>query len=196
MRRFALAQARQYEKKMAVENGAEIYKDLTIERTKYRNQHSDKDGFTARLWLRKQAKSYAYYIFPSIDRRENYIAEEKKIADYREEQKAKYHRRNDDRSKQMKEILKATYPEAEFRVRIQKYSMGESIHVSTDLMKNTFALRYNEPENRPIFDYNKKIEEKIENLLHGFWQIARDESTGEILSGGNTYLNISSLRKE
>ena len=62
----------------------------------------------------------------------------------------------DKRAIEIKRILKKQYPEATFRVRIEKYSGGETIY----------------------------------RLLKDYYHIAYDEYSGEVLLGGNTYLDI------
>ena len=41
----------------------------------------------------------------------------------------------DTRGTEIKRLLKSLYPTAQFQVRLNKYSMGESINVYTDLLK-------------------------------------------------------------
>jgi hypothetical protein len=98
----------------------------------------------------------------------------------------------DTRSTEIKKILKNAYPEAQFRVRIHKYSMGESIHVNTDLIKRE---KVSEEFGVDIIGYSKKATEvlgHIETLLRGYESIDRDQ-WGDILGGGNTFLFIEEL---
>ncbi len=200
MRHHLLAEMRQGEKKEAIEQGAEIYKDLTIER-------KDEEGrLTARLWMRKQAQAFAHYRFKTTEAREKYIDEQKRGADQREESRAKYHPTRDDRGKKIKDILRSAYPGREFRVRLEKYSMGESIHVYTDMLlnltqeesDNNWKERAGQPHDWKLaeswkkkMEHDKKITDDIENLLKDFWHIRYDEYSGEILGGGNTYLHVN-----
>jgi len=117
----------------------------------------------------------------------------------------------DMRSYEIKKILKKKYPGSVFRVRIDKYSLGESINIYTDLLQQ-LPERFNQIcwkieigeeetteeerriyfEGRRILEENKKYEDEIKSILKDFWHINYDEM-GEILNGGNTYLYICSL---
>ena len=102
----------------------------------------------------------------------------------------------DKRSYEIKTVLKKYYPEAIFRVKIDKYSMGESINIKTDLKKeypDDVDFRNLTPECLAIKEHNEKITQEIETLLKDFWHLDRDPITGEILAGGNTYLFVDSL---
>jgi len=102
----------------------------------------------------------------------------------------------DQRSQEIKKILKKCYPDAQFKVRINKYSMGESIHIYTDLLiilPNKPVEEYTEKENierEKSMAFNQTERERIQNLLSEFSHIDRCDITGEILSGGNTYLFV------
>jgi len=121
--------------------------------------------------------------------------------------------KRDTRSYEMKKALQKQYPTAKFTVKIHKYSMGESIYVKTDLIKawtqedsdNDFKQRYraNMPyeitdsikATRAKSERNEVIRHEIEALLKNFWHIDYDSYSGEILGGGNTYMNIGELRE-
>lgn len=109
--------------------------------------------------------------------------------------------------------MQATFPEGQFRVKIHKYSLGENIQVYTDLIKDTYDSAMNDlkwrfevahkaltPEEwQALKDYEKRQEENnkmkdaVKNLVNDFEHIDRDSITGEILSGGNTYMDVSPL---
>lgn len=99
----------------------------------------------------------------------------------------------DSRSHEIKKLLKKHYPKATFRVRIDKYSMGESINVATDAFKIDQV-----PDPRgygyvnQISDVDELIRGHIKQLLHSYESVDRDQ-WGEILAGGNTYLFIDTL---
>lgn len=99
----------------------------------------------------------------------------------------------DTRSQEIKKILKTEFPNAKINVRIHKYSMGESIYVSTDLIE---WIRHTE-EGVPGYTQSKteqsrENETTIKDLLKNFESVDRDQ-WGEIMSGGNTFLFIESL---
>mgnify|MGYP000920508740 FL=1 len=115
----------------------------------------------------------------------------------------------DNRSNVIKSILKENFKDASFRVRIKKYSGGESIWIYTDLIPeytneevdaytiyasgraeyidNTLKSTIEKTEK------SKEIRQKINCLLKDFYHVDRDQF-GEILSGGNTYLFICPLK--
>jgi hypothetical protein len=117
----------------------------------------------------------------------------------------------DKRSYIIRNILKSIYPNNSFKVRIEKYNFGESIHVYTDLLEDTkftdAVWRVHANKNPSEEDYleakkyyekqskNQLIERKIEQILKDFWHVNYDQRTGEILEGGNTYLFIKRLKK-
>ncbi len=123
--------------------------------------------------------------------------------------------KRDNRSYEMKKLLQKTYPTAKFTVKIHKYSMGESIYVKTDLIKawtqedsdNDWKKRTRAMGSEPFIitdsikateaksEHNEVIRKEIEVLLAPFWHIDYDSYSGEILSGGNTYMNIGELRE-
>ncbi len=96
----------------------------------------------------------------------------------------------DTRSHEIKKLLKKSYPNATFKVFIDKYSMGESINVRTDAFKIDQA-----PDPRgygyvmQATEENDQIRKNIKSLLSEYESVDRDQ-TGEILSGGNTYLFV------
>ena len=120
--------------------------------------------------------------------------------------------KRDNRSYEMKKVLQKQYPGAKFTVKIHKYSMGESIYVKTNLLKTwteedsdnnwkkqyrangpykiTESMRATEAKNK----HNEVIRNELEALLKSFWHIDYDSFSGEILGGGNTYMNIGELR--
>lgn len=101
----------------------------------------------------------------------------------------------DTRSYEIKRLLKKHYPNAQVKVRIDKYSMGESINVKTD----AFVIG-KKPDPRgwgyvyDVTDKDEKIRQNIKKLLSCYESVDRDQ-WGEILSGGNTYLFIDSMNK-
>jgi len=119
----------------------------------------------------------------------------------------------DNRSYIIKKILKQKYPDSTFRVRIEKYSGGESIEVYTDLIKFPdynrlthleFKLAKEGLTGDDLIEYhnikelnenNNKIEQEIKQLLKEFYHVNRD-MFGEILLGvGNTYLFINPMER-
>lgn len=70
-------------------------------------------------------------------------------------------------AKKLRKELKEAYPNTKFSVRSEKYSMGTSINVSwTD----------------------GAAQDKVEEILKKYEDLRMDESTGEILSGGNRFV--------
>src|SRR5687768_6554665 len=99
----------------------------------------------------------------------------------------------DARSTEIKKLLKKYYPNAQVKVRIHKYSGGESINVRTNAFK---IEQFPDPTgygyiNRPS-EQSQTNRDHIKSLLSSYQSIDRDE-WGEILSGGNTYLFIDEL---
>ena len=100
----------------------------------------------------------------------------------------------DTRSFEIKQLLKKYYPNAIFKVKIDKYSMGESINIRTnafkiDLVPDTqrgFGMMYKASEQ------DSTTRDHIKNILAKFEDIDRDEQ-GEILSGGNTFLFVGEI---
>jgi hypothetical protein len=100
----------------------------------------------------------------------------------------------DNRGTIIKGIIKKAYPSATVRVRLDKYSMGESINVRTDAFKiDQVADPRGYGYINDISEKDKAIRDNIKRLLSEFESIDRDSATGEILSGGNTYLFIGEL---
>lgn len=99
----------------------------------------------------------------------------------------------DQRGYEIKKLIKSKYPKAQVRVRIDKYSMGESINVNTDLVK-----RDRQPDPRgygyiePFTKEGKENLDALNVLLRKYSRVDRDEF-GDILSGGNTFLFIEAL---
>jgi hypothetical protein len=98
----------------------------------------------------------------------------------------------DTRSTDIKKLLKQHFPNAVFSVRIHKYSMGESIRVETD------AFSYTTTQDESGFGWrkewqNKEAKDQIQLLLKEYESFDRDEMTGEILSGGNTFLFVQPI---
>jgi hypothetical protein len=117
-------------------------------------------------------------------------------------------RKRDARSYEMRKILQQAFPKNKFSVKIEKYSMGESIHIKTDLIQpwtaedsdNQFKrgtdMGFNTPSmqaTKQKQEYNKAMEQKIESLLQKFWHIDWDKQSGEILGGGNTFIDIGAI---
>ena len=102
----------------------------------------------------------------------------------------------DNRSQEIKRILKKTYPDNQFKVRCDKYSMGESFRIYTDLIKELpnkavdIFTEKEKGEHESTMHWNQVMREIIERQLKEFWHIDRDEFSGEILTGGNTFLFV------
>ena len=100
------------------------------------------------------------------------------------------------RTTKIKRILKEHFPDARFKVRSEFFSMGSAIDVYTDaLIEYDYEPEYTLSEQEIIkqrkkHEHNNRVKHKIESLLKDYWHIDRDERTGEILSGGNTYLGV------
>jgi len=117
----------------------------------------------------------------------------------------------DTRYAQIKKILREHFPGATFRVKIDKWSTGESISVYTDLIKEwTDEDVHNQwlvasgrviettPEIKKTLnkaEHNRQVTQEIKEILKDFWHVDRDEITGEILAGGNTYLTVRGERR-
>ncbi len=115
----------------------------------------------------------------------------------------------DNRSYKIKRILKNKFKNAKFKVRIEKYAGGESIHIYTDLLNDLkeytqleLKLRKGEKidmdkylEEEKKFKKNEEIINEIKKLLKDFYHIRYDEYTREILSGGNTILFVERLEE-
>jgi len=115
----------------------------------------------------------------------------------------------DKRSFTIKKLLKTEYPEASFRVRIKRCGCSESIHIYTSLVSYlteeeqekhwlfmTKQAEFSNQEIQPILEKledEKRIKENILSILRGFYHVDHDEITGEILLGGNTYIQILPL---
>ena len=100
----------------------------------------------------------------------------------------------DNRSIQIKRLLRQHYPDAKVRVKIQKYSLGESIHVYTDLMpQRPWTANYNDPEMQEYKIKWQSVKDELEKLLKDFSHVDRDDF-GNILGGGNIYLFIEPLK--
>jgi len=116
-------------------------------------------------------------------------------------------------STKIKRILKQEYPNARFKVRKETSSMHRAFNVYTDLIRDYDHQRYRELDQKlseeglkgedlkefeeleQTIERNKKIRRRIKSdLLSDFWHIDRN-SRGEILSGGNTYLNVKRWEK-
>lgn len=99
----------------------------------------------------------------------------------------------DKRSFEIKRILRFRYSEAKFKVRIDKYSMGETIYINTDLIKRQ---RIDDPSGygyiETFTEESKDRLREMNQLLKDYESVDRDES-GDILSGGNTFLFIEAL---
>lgn len=98
----------------------------------------------------------------------------------------------DTRSQEIKKLLKVDFPEALFRVRIHKYSMGEAIYVKTNLVKRE-QLRVE--FNVPVIGHTEETKNNIQTIkekLTKYQSIDRDQ-WGEIMSGGNTFLFVEEL---
>lgn len=120
--------------------------------------------------------------------------------------------KRDTRGTEIKRLLQGLYPHAQFRVRLEKYSMGESIHVYTDLLEEgqwsedmwKIESQMKNHEDVSEGDYkayqaykamllkNTETQRKLKADLVAFEHVDRD-SQGEILGGGNTYLHIHRL---
>lgn len=98
----------------------------------------------------------------------------------------------DTRSYEIKRIIKKEFPNAKVSVYINKYSMGESINVKTDLVVRE---KVTDPDSytgyrMKLTDLGQLNLNTLKHLLRDYESIDRDEATGEILCGGNTFLFI------
>lgn len=116
-------------------------------------------------------------------------------------------------STKMKKILNEVFSEGTFKVRKRSSNLHRSFTVYTDLFENPDRQRfrelrqemneggirgekleeYNEIEEQ--VDHDKELERKIKDLLRDWEEIRRDNATGEILSGGNSYLFVERLER-
>lgn len=119
-------------------------------------------------------------------------------------------RQNDNRSTRIKQILRQHYPLSTHRVRIEKYSGGECIYIKTSALNPPEYQIYNQlndklrseglnEEENTLYEATKKQNERynekqdsIKKLLNEFWHVDRDDQ-GEILAGGNSYIDVESL---
>jgi hypothetical protein len=85
----------------------------------------------------------------------------------------------DKRSIQIKKLLRKKYPYQTCRVRIDKYSLGETIYVYTDAWPD---IHDDSPEN--VIATRQNIRHNLEVLLKDF------------LTQESTYLHICCLRRE
>lgn len=97
----------------------------------------------------------------------------------------------DTRSYEIKKLLKKFYPNAKFEVKINKYSMGESINVRTN------AFKIDQIPDPRGYGYVMQASEQdattrdhIRKVLSDYESVDRDPYSGEILNGGNTYLFV------
>lgn len=120
--------------------------------------------------------------------------------------------KRDTRGMEIKRLLQAKYPQATFQVRLEKYSMGERINISTDLLQEAAwtdeicridqAMRNHEDvsegDYKALKAYqeqtvkNNEIHRQLKADVRAYEHVDRDER-GEILSGGNTYVFIHRL---
>ena len=116
----------------------------------------------------------------------------------------------DRRSIEIRKILKKHFPQAKFRVKIEKDSLSEAIRIYTDLLEDFTneeievidQARFTQTiENVEVYEKaiekekkNEEIRQKIHQLLRDFESVSYDEVTGEILGGGNTYLFVEPLK--
>lgn len=116
---------------------------------------------------------------------------------------------NDKRSFEIKKILAKHFPNFRFKVRIEKYSGGESINVYTNLLKKRVfsdaVWRVNANANyseQDMQEYlkdkeksaqNEQKEREIKELIGQHEKVDYDTQTGEVLQGGNTFLFIEAM---
>lgn len=117
-------------------------------------------------------------------------------------------------STKIKRKLRKEWPDAQFKVRKETSSLHKAFDVYTDLIIEYDHERFRELDQKlsrnglkgedlkefrhleKIIDHNRRVKKKIKNdLLADFWHIDRDQRSGEILSGGNTYLNVKKWEK-
>ena len=118
----------------------------------------------------------------------------------------------DNRSYEIKKILQKNYPNEKFSVRISNYSLGETIHVYTTALTeqlgqpdavwrvranaNPTQTDYEEAKKYDeTFECNKQIEEAMRRLIGHNEKIDTDEH-GDILSGGNTFLEFYAIKQK
>jgi len=117
---------------------------------------------------------------------------------------------------QIKRILKSNFPNSKFRVNIVHYTYDRAIVIKTDMLKMNSDLiheyvslhrkvinegilgderfRFEELEN--LIKTDEKIRDNIYRILklNGIQEnVSKDEKTGEILLGGNIYIDIEFL---
>jgi len=109
---------------------------------------------------------------------------------------------------EMKRKLRKEYPKGKFSVRKKTYSGGKSYDIRTDLFREFNEVRWTQL-NRKMMDegisgkdydewkqlketdeHNKELRKHIKELLREYENIDRN-GRGEIMTGGNTYLDIS-----
>jgi hypothetical protein len=126
--------------------------------------------------------------------------------------------RRDINGREVKRILKMYYPRAKFRVRIWRGGFDRALEIRTDLLQYTRAvnekhydlewklrqegLTEKEWETYQIYeqikDQDAEMKRSIKEILkkHGIEEyIWRCEITGEILLGGNLYIDIRPLEQ-
>lgn len=116
-----------------------------------------------------------------------------------------YNTMTDNRGREIKKMLIKAFPNGDFRVRLHKYSMGESINIKTNLLKYGWqeCLNHGKLENGAYcykcstpsryINPTVEIEKQIKSMVSKYESIDRDEATGEILSGGNTYVFVDPI---
>ena len=121
--------------------------------------------------------------------------------------------KRDKRAYFIKAILNKQFAGHTFKVHIEKYSMGESIHINTDLIKDIYKecpqgqnLNWKRDVGNTLTEEEYKIYEEYKQLLEQnennrnnikshvgqFERIDRDE-TGDILSGCNTIMFVEAV---
>ena len=114
---------------------------------------------------------------------------------------------------EVKKRLLKVFPNNKFFCREEVYSLGSTIHIRTDLVRDLSSEEYNERrclrdklgnEGLDVVEHDRllfldsvlvvrrEIEGRIKCLISDFWHVDYDES-GEILGGGNTYVSIAPL---
>jgi len=119
----------------------------------------------------------------------------------------------DMRSYEIRRKLEMAFPNYTFRVKCKKYAGGESFEIYTDMLnipfEHTTAVwraerdfnNATEEEKAEFLSYrkrleeNKKAEEKIMGVVKDYEKIDYDKASGEILSGGNTFVFVHYLKK-
>jgi len=85
------------------------------------------------------------------------------------------------KTNEMKKALKKKFRNAKFSITHKYGGYSDSYNVRTDLLDNK------------DFEESKPIIKEIEKIVGKYESIDRDERTGEILAGGNTYIFVSKL---